>query len=321
MIRIILSFVIAFLLVSCGETNSPRLGLSDEDTSTQKTVGTWILSTSSYDDVTVDPNYILGNLANRGITHIDQLVSFELLADNSYRIANEDRLVEFVTMAIDEGIRVNLLINDNDFMYRGNYEESMSKIETLMDFNNNLVATKAIKLLGIKLRVDLERSTGWALNQHDAVYNYLYFLFQVDKLLEREKSNLLLSVDVDDVWDSGDYAISFNTKDKNFTYHIIDIVDYITVLSFSRSAGAVMEKIDGELEYLRDEQLANRIVPSLAVSPLSNANDSFYGVADTTHFWITLNELQELVADDIRVPMIMIDSFDYFDQIPPVPAS
>ncbi|MEA2028392.1 MAG: hypothetical protein U9N49_05405, partial [Campylobacterota bacterium] len=254
-----------------------------------------------------------------GVTHIDQLVSFEILSDNSYRIANEDRLVEFVTMAIDEGIRVNLLINDKDFMYKANYEESMSKIETLMDFNENLVESKAVKLLGIKLRVDLERSTGWVINQHDAVYDYLYFLFQVDKLLEREESKLLLSVDVHDAWDSGDYAISFNTKDKNFTYHIIDIVDYITVLSFSRSAGAVMEKIDGELEYLRDEQLANRIVPSLAVSPLSNPGDSFYGLADTTHFWITLNELQELVADDIRVPMIMIESFEYFDQIPPVP--
>jgi hypothetical protein len=323
MVRYLASIFIALVLVSCGGSDSPSLESSDETTS-GKTVGTWILSTATYADgnsSTTSTSYVFANLANRGIKHIDQLVSFELLDDYSYQIADEDALMEFIAKAIDEGIRVNLLINDREFANGENYEESMKKIETIIDFNQNLAENKYVTLLGIKLRVDLERSNGWVQSNHDALYNYLYFLYQAKAKIAREGSSMLLSVDVDDAWDSGSYSISFNHKDKNFTHHIIDIVDYITVLSFSREAGGVMSKISGELQYLKDEQLTNRVVPALAVSPIINTNNTFYGLEDTSLFWTTLSQLQTMVADDKRIPMIMIENFEYLDQIPPVPAN
>jgi len=321
MVRYIVSILIVFFLASCGSSDSSRLDTTDEVVN-GKTLGTWILSTSSFDDVNTSQNVVFANLANRGIKHIDQLISFELLMDNSYRVANEDKLMDFIEVARNEGIRVNLLINDRELFNGVNYEDSMKKVETIIDFNNNLALAKGVKILGIKFRVDLERSAGWAQSSGDAVYNYLYFLYQAKAKIAREGASLLISVDVDDAWDSGSYAVSFNHKDKNFTYHIIDIVDYITVLSFSREVGGVMALIEDELQYLREEQLTYRIVPSLAISPIENSSDTFYGVNDGgTLFWATLNALQKELESDIRVPMIMIENFGYFDQIPPVPAN
>jgi len=321
MIQYLASFVLLFFLASCGGSNSSALDATGQSVE-GKPLGTWILTTSSFDDPdNVTSEYILGNLASRGIKYIDQLVTFELLSDNSYQIANEDYLIDFIEKANAEGIHVNLLINDQELFNISNYEDTMKKVETILDLNSNLYSIYSINLLGIKFRVDLERSQSWIAGHHDATYNYLYFLYQINLLLEREGSSLLISADVDHAWDSGEYAISFNNKDKNLVYHIIDIVDYVTVLSFSRSAGGVMEKIEDELQYLKDEQLANRVVPVLAVSPIDNLYESFYGIEDSTYFWDTLDELQYLVADEIGVPIIMIEHFEYFDQIPPVPAN
>lgn len=324
MVRYIASIFLVFVLLSCGGSDSPSLSTTEDGVVNGKTLGTWILTTQTYDDTNgtvYTSNYTFANLANRNIKHIDQLISFEQLADKSYRIANEEGLMSFIQTAVNEGVRVNLLINDADFCNEANYEASMSKIESIIDFNTNLYSNTSTALLGIKLRVNLERSTGWALNAANATYNYLNFLFQAKATIAREGSNMLLSVDVDDAWDSGSYSISFNRKDKNLTYHIIDIVDYITVLSFSQDVGGVMALIDDEMMYLRDEQLTNRLVPALAVSPIQNRADTFYGLSDTTLFWSMLNSLQLELQDDLRVPMIMIENFEYFDQIPPVPAN
>ncbi|MBN2824416.1 MAG: hypothetical protein JXQ76_03750 [Campylobacterales bacterium] len=326
MIRYITSLFIVYFFLACGSSDSPYLTTGDDAATKDKTLGTWILSTSGFDNINTNStqnstNYILANLANRNIKHIDQLVSFVLLEDDSYQIANEDGLMEFIAMAIDEGIRVNLLINDKELFNKDNYEDSMKKVETIIDFNNNLISTKGKNILGIKFRVDLERSNGWAKSHSEAIYNYLYFLYQARAKIKREGSSMLVSVDVDDAWESGSYSISFNHKDKTFTQHILDTVDYITVLSFSRDVGGVMSKIEDELQYCKDEQLTNRIVPALAVSPIVNLSDSFYGLQDTTLFWSTLNALQREVEDDLRVPMIMIENFEYFDHIPPVPAN
>lgn len=321
--RYIASLFIVYFLVACGGSDSPYLTTAQEQVR-GKTLGTWILTTSSFENSNAtqsSPSYIFANLANRNIKHIDQLISFEHLTDNSYQIANEEELMDFIAQASKEGIRANLLINDTEFFTQSNYEESMKKVETIMDFNNLLISIHATKLIGIKFRVDMERSQGWATNRHDTLYNTLYFLYQAKTKIEREGSTLFLSVDVDDAWESGSYSLSYNHNDKTFTEHLLDTVTYITVLSFSRDVGGVMSKIEDELQYCKDEQLTNRIVPALAVSPILNAGDSFYGLRDSTLFWNTLNQLQKEVEDDLRVPMIMIESFEYFDQIPPVPAS
>ncbi|MBN2825660.1 MAG: hypothetical protein JXQ76_10065 [Campylobacterales bacterium] len=324
MMRYIASLFIVYFFLACGSSDSPRLTVDETATTNDKTLGTWILSTSGFDNTNAtqgSANYILGNLANRNIKHIDQLVSFELLGDNSYRIAYEEGLMEFITKAVSEGIRVNLLINDKELFNKDNYEDSMKKVETIIDFNNRLVSTNGTRILGIKFRVDLERSTGWIQSHSEAIYNSLYFLFQAKAKIAREGAGMLVSVDVDDSWESGSYSISFNYKDKTFTQHILDTVDYITVLSFGREVGEVMSKIEEELLYCRDEQLTNRIVPALAVSPIVNLSDSFYGLQDSTLFWSTLYALQREVEGDLRIPMIMIENFEYFDQIPPIPAN
>jgi len=321
--RYIASLFIVFFFAACGGSDSPYLTTADEQVK-GKTLGTWILTTSSFENSNAtqsSPSYIFANLANRNIKHIDQLISFERLTDNSYQIANEEGLMDFIVQASKEGVRANLLINDAEFFTKSNYDESMKKVETIMDFNNLLRSNYATKLLGIKFRVDIERSKGWAISRSDTLYNGLYFLYQAKSKIDREGSKLLLSIDVDDAWESGSYSLSYNHNDKTFTEHLLDTVDYITVLSFSRDVGGVMSKIEDELQYCKDEQLTNRIVPALAVSPILNASDSFYGLSDTTLFWNTLNGLQKELENDLRVPMIMIESFEYFDQIPPVPAN
>ena len=127
MIRYIASIFVAFFFVACGDSNSSRLD-STQEAPTGKRLGAWLLDTSSYENNdTAQRNYIFANLANRSIKHIDQAVAFELQDDNSYKIAHEDNLIDFIATAIGEGIRVNLLINQQELFANNSYEEAMKK--------------------------------------------------------------------------------------------------------------------------------------------------------------------------------------------------
>ncbi len=319
MIKYFLSFLLGvFFLASCG--SSDPIKLSDEAlVGTTRPLGVWIKSTKTFDS-NLSTNQTFGALSSRGIKHIDQLITMQQNSDKSYSIINESLLADFISSAYSEGIRVNLFLEGNDLFNGDNHKDTLSKLETIIDFNNNLAVTTGLSILGVKYRVDLEHSTGWANSHQNATYNYLYYLLKAKALLEREGSTFKISVDTNSAWSSSNYTISFNKKDKALSSHIIDIVDYITILSFSRDGDDIYSIISNELQYIKDEQLTYRLAPSMAISPLVDATTSFYGM-DSTIFWRELDKLQGWIAEDKRVAMIMIEDFDYLDQIPSIPAN
>jgi len=319
MIKYLVSFLLGvFFLVSCG--SSDPIKLSDEALAgTTRPLGVWIKSTKTFDG-NFSTTQTFATLTRIEIKHIDQLIIMEQNQDKSYRIVNEALLSDFIYTAYSEGISVNLFLDGSNLFNKDNHKDTLSKLETIIDFNKNLVTTKGVSILGIKYRVDLERSTDWANSHQDATYNYLYYLLKAKALLDRESPTLKLSVDTNSAWSSSNYTISFNGKDKVLSSHIIDIANYITILSFSRDGNDIYSIISNELQYIKDEQLTYRLVPSMAISPLEDTTTSFHGV-DSTIFWRELDKLQDWIAEDKRVAMIMIEDFDYLDQIPPVPAN
>ncbi|SHO81702.1 hypothetical protein MNB_SV-15-1248 [hydrothermal vent metagenome] len=319
MIKHFLSFLLViFFIASCGSSNPIKL--TDKTLEgTKRPLGVWIKSTRTFDS-NLSTNQTFGTLSSRGIKHIDQLIRMQQNEDKSFSIINESLLADFIYTAYSEGVTVNLFLEGNNLFNENNHKDTLSKLESIIDFNRNLYISKGITIFGIKYRVDLEQSTDWANNKESAIYNYLYYLKKAKTLLERENSTIKISVDTNSAWASSNYIISFDREEKSFSSHIIDIVDYITILSFSRSGDVTYSMISDELQYVRDEQFTYRVVPAMAVSPLLNSTTSFYGV-DSTIFWRELDKLQEWVSQDKRVGMlIMIEDFDYLDQIPPIPA-
>ena len=319
MIKYFVSFLLGiFFLASCG--SSDPIKLSDKALEgTKRPLGVWIKSTKTFDG-NFSTTQTFATLARIEIKHIDQLITMEQNQDKSYSIVNEALLSDFIYKAYTEGMSVNLFLEGTNLFNKDNHKDTLSKLEAIVDFNKNLILTKGVSILGIKYRVDLERSTAWANSHQDATYNYLYYLVKAKALLDRESPTLKISVDTNSAWSSSNYTISFNGKDKSLSSHIIDIADYITILSFSRDGNDIYSIISNELQYIKDEQLTYRLVPSMAISPLEDTTTSFYGL-DSTVFWSELNKLQDWIAEDKRVAMIMIEDFEYLDQIPPVPAN
>jgi hypothetical protein len=319
MIKYFISFLLGlFFLASCG--SSDPIKLSDKALEgTKRPLGVWIKNTKTFDS-NLSTNQIFGALSSRGIKHIDQLITMSQNEDKSYSIINESLLLDFISKAYNEGIRVNLFLEGNNLFNKDNHKDTLSKLETIIDFNKKLMLIKGYSILGVKYRVDLEKSTDWAKSHYNATYNYLYYLLKAKTLLEREDVNFKISVDANSAWSSSNYIISFNGKEKSLSSHIIDIVDYITILSFSRDGDVIYSMISNELQYIKDKQLTYRLAPSMAISPLADATNSFYNL-DSTIFWNELDKLQERIAEDKRVAMIMIEDFDYLEQIPPVPAN
>jgi len=315
--KYIIALFISLFYISCSTSSSDRIE-TELPQESGKPLGTWVLNSNNLNDNSSKSQFF-ANCSSRGIKHIDQSIDMELLDDGSYRVIDESGLVDFIVEVFQEGMSFNILINDANAFNGVNHQDSLKKLEAIIDFNNELTSLIGIGVLGVKYRVDLENSTGWAESHHQATYDYLYYLFQVKEKIKRENANLLLSVDASAGWDSASYAISFNTKDKKFIYHIIDIVDYVTLFSFARDESSIYSAISNELRYVRDKQKTNCIVPSLAVSPQLNESNTFYGIDDNGEsFWNTLNGFQDVVEDDMRVPLIMIENYHHFDQIPAV---
>jgi hypothetical protein len=315
--KYIIALFISLFYISCSTSSSDYIETNLPQES-GKPLGTWVLNSNNLDDNSSKSQFF-ANCSSRGIKHIDQSIDMQLLDNGSYEIIDKSSLVDFIIEVYKEGMTFNVLINDPDAFNKTNYEDSFRKLETIIDFNTELTSLIGIGVLGVKYRVDLASSTGWAKSHHQATYDYLYYLFQAKEKIKRENATLLLSVDASAGWDSSSYAISFNTKDKKFIYHIIDIVDYVTLFSFGRDEASIYSAISDELRYVRDKQKTNCIVPSLAVSPQLNESDTFYGIDDNgASFWETLNGFQDVVEDDMRVPLIMIENYHHFDQIPAV---
>lgn len=315
--KYIIALFISLFFISCStSSNSPIM--VETSTDFGKPLGTWVLNSQNIDENSSKSQFF-ANCSSRGIKHIDQLIDIKLLENGSYSIVNESNLTNFIIEVYKEGMTLNILINEANAFNEANHKDSFSKLETIIDFNKRLISSIGVGVLGVKYRVDFTNSKGWAESHHQATYNYLYYIFQAKEKIKRENSKLLLSVDASSGWDSSSYAISFNTKDKKLINHIIDIVDYVTLFSFARDESSIYSAISEELRYVRDEQKIDCIVPSLSVSPQLDKGDTFYGVDDDgASFWHTLNTLQEVVKDDIRIPLIMIENYHHFDQIPPV---
>jgi len=315
--KYIIALFISLFYISCS-TSSNTIIETEVPQESGKPLGTWILNSQNIDDNSSKSQFF-ANCSSRGIRHIDQTIDIKLLENGSYEIENESNLTNFIIEVYKEGMTFNILVNDADAFNGDKHLDSLKKLESIIDFNNRLISSIGVGVLGVKYRVDLTSSTGWEENKHQATYDYLYYLIRAKDKIKREGANLLLSVDASAGWDSSSYSISFNTKEKKFIYHIIDIVDYVTLFSFGKDEESIYSAISDELRYVRDEQKRECIVPSLAVSPQQNITDTFYDVDDNgVSFWNTLNGFQEVIKDDIRVPMIMIENYHHFDQIPPV---
>merc|ERR1711879_1081270 len=92
---------------------------------------------------------------------------------------------------------------------------------------------------------------------------------------------------------------TYNDQTKNFYQHILDVSDYIGIMSYrtkAQGSNGVLKHVQSELDYAR--KIGKTIVPALETIELkSSPTITFFG-KPASEFWIEHNKVRQALADD-----------------------
>lgn len=193
------------------------------------------------------------------------------------------QLAHLIAAAAADGIAAEAL-DGNPFMGRKqHWAETLASEQAIIDFNATLPA-KA-RFAGIHWDIEPYTRADWKTSQRPQIMSeYLDLLSQAKQKLASEAPGLTLAVDIP-FWyphattPDNSCVLEFNGVTKNFHQHIQDIVDYVGIMSYRRSADGPNGAIglcDSELTYA--EKIDKFVCPALETVKLDDTPQiTFYG--------------------------------------------
>ncbi|MDF1657611.1 MAG: hypothetical protein P1U58_08355 [Verrucomicrobiales bacterium] len=171
-----------------------------------------------------------------GISHIDQHVSITR-TEEGYRLRNADALKQLLIASDAEDISINALRGERNMFFQENHDRAYAQLEAILAFNRDL--PEGSRLAGIKYDVEPYLTDEWRAGEESRekiIRDYLSFLTQAKKLITEAGSDLDLCVDIPFWWDKPEFASSLNGEEKLLIHHIIDLTDWIGIMSYRREA-------------------------------------------------------------------------------------
>ena len=99
----------------------------------------------------------------------------------------------------------------------------------------------------------------------------------LDKIIHNASgNNLLVGVDLDWTYDNSDMSFDYNGVSKRLSYHTMDIVDFITIMDYTKEEGLAISQISGEMEYANDNN-KDVMVAFETDEVIDHSERTFYG--------------------------------------------
>lgn len=239
------------------------------------------------------------------VNHINRLLVQIHTAKGTSQLRDEAVMRAVVTEAADRGIVVEALEGGADMAQKANLPSTLARLQMILAFNQTLPTGK--KFVGVHYDIEPYILPEWkkaGQSRVEVMNNLLDFAHLARTKLDEQQPPMSLSFDIP-FWydnktaDEDNCNLTYNGQDKNLYQHLLDVSDYIGIMSYRRAAqgsNGVLKHIQNELDYAR--QIGKKIVPALETIELqSTPTITFHGLP-ATEFWTQHNLVRQALADD-----------------------
>ncbi len=272
----------------------------------QKGLGMWVWSNSSFLTEEARQQLVQFCIKHR-ITHLD--VHIKMAHDSSSPILKDaEAFKNLIALAGQHNITTAALRGNPKMFFSDNHERTLQELRAIVAFSETLPQDTLFK--GIKYDVEPYCTKEWKAGRtplYPMMHDYLTFLRKARSVLAKEAPRLWLAADTPFWWDKDRFVLEFEGKRKRFNEHVQDLTDFITIMSYRRSCGKVLDCVEDERRYA--QRIKKVIFPSLETGKLTrDPHISFWGVSKE-EFWKVLPELMEAAKRDPAIGGVMIHSY------------
>ncbi len=217
----------------------------------------------------------------------------------TYTIRLPEELARLIREATKRGIAVEALDGAKDMALAENHEESLNKLDVLIDFNQSLPEGERF----VAIHYDIEP---YILQQWKAagesrlvvMQDLLDYYTKARKKLDERGSKMMLAADIPMWYDAktdpkDNCVLEFNGQTKNLHQHIQDICDYVGIMSYRTSAlgpNSVSQHIESELAYA--EKINKKVCCALETIELKDTPQITFYDSKPDALWKEVNLLQ-----------------------------
>jgi hypothetical protein len=246
---------------------------------------------------------------NRLMVQIHTLKHQAILRDAS-------ALAALIAQAADNNIQVEALEGDPEMAEKNNLPSTLDRLKMIIDFNQSLPTGK--KFVGVHYDIEPYTSPLWKKDmdsRQSVMTNLMDFAHIARKQLDEQSPPMTLSFDIPFWYDNktaenDNCILSYNGQTKNLYQHLIDVSDYIGIMSYRRMAkgnNGVLAHIQNELDYAR--KVGKKIAPALETIELkSSPTITFFGMTPQ-QFWTEHNLIRQELNDDPAFAGILTHSY------------
>jgi hypothetical protein len=292
----------------------------------RKGLGMWVWSSSSF--LTQEARQQLVQFSvKHGITHLD--VHVKMTHDRIKPVLKDaEAFKELIALAGQHNITIAALRGNPKMFLSENHERTLGELQAIIAFSKTLPEDTLFK--GVKYDVEPYCTKEWKAGRaplYPMMYDYLAFLRKARSILDEEAPHLWLAADTPFWWDKDRFVLEFEGKRKRFNEHVQDLTDFVTIMSYRRSARKVLDCVEDERRYA--QRIRKVISPSLETVKLKqDPQVSFWGVPNE-EFWQVVPELLETAERDPAIGGVMIHCYrslfekltnntpDVLTQVPP----
>ncbi len=213
-----------------------------------------------------------------------------------------------IRLAGEHNVTTAALRGNPKMFFPRNRERALDELQALIAFSRTLPRDTLFQ--GIEYDVEPYLTEEWKAkgkSRQTVMEDYLSFLRTARSVLDEKAPHLWLAADTPFWWDKDELILNFGGQRKRFSEHVQDLTDFITIMSYRRSAQEVLTCVEGERMYA--EKIHKVICPSLETIELKkNPNISFYGMP-REELWKVVPQLMLTAEEDPAVGGVMIHCY------------
>lgn len=264
--------------------------------------GLWVWSSEEFATSKAQEE-LLGFSKANGINRL--LVQIHFVKDaQPPRLRYPQEIADLVAKAAEMGIGVEALDGAPLMASAINQPRTLAELDAILDWNRSL--PEKARLRGMHYDIEPYISAEWRTGQAQRnliMRDLLEFYRQARRRLDDQQLGLLLATDIpmfyDRKTDPDDHCIlEFNGQTKNLYQHLIDMCDYVGIMSYRRNAlgrNSVVEHVENELNYA--QSVGKTVCPALETIQLKqDANITFFGTS-IGEFWTQHNRVRQTLQD------------------------
>ncbi len=272
----------------------------------RKSLGMWVWSSSSF--LTQEARQQLVQFClKHHFTHLD--VHVKMTHDTIKPVLKDaEAFKDLILLAGQHNITTAALRGKPKMFFSENHERTLQELQAIIAFSETLPQDTLFK--GIKYDVEPYCTKEWKAGRtplYSMMHDYLTFLRKARSVLDKEAPHLWLAADTPFWWDKDRFALEFEGRRKPFNEHVQDLTDFITIMSYRRSARRVLDCVEDERRYA--QRIKKVIFPSLETIKLArDPHISFWG-QPKEEFWKVVPELLEAAQRDPAIGGVMIHCY------------